>query len=44
MFVTSQVAGAVVAVGLIRMVYPQVGEVADRVVVPRDPVESPNGG
>jgi glycerol uptake facilitator-like aquaporin len=43
MFVVAQLAGAVVAVGLILVIYPGVREVADRVVVPHDTVKSPHG-
>jgi glycerol uptake facilitator-like aquaporin len=44
MFVLAQLAGAAVAIGLIVVIYPRVGEVADRVIVPHDTVEPPNGG
>jgi glycerol uptake facilitator-like aquaporin len=44
MFVVAQLAGAVVATGLILVIYPRVAEVADRVVVPHELGESPNGG
>jgi glycerol uptake facilitator-like aquaporin len=44
LFVLAQLAGATVAFGLIAVIYPGIGEVADRVVVPHDAVESPNGG
>ncbi|MGH9287207.1 MAG: aquaporin [Acidimicrobiales bacterium] len=44
MFVVAQLAGAVVAVGLILVIYPRVRDVADRVVVPHDTVKSPHRG
>jgi glycerol uptake facilitator-like aquaporin len=44
MFVLAQLIGAVVATGLIVVIYPHVGEVANRVVVPHEIGESPNGG
>jgi arsenate reductase len=37
MFVVAQLAGAAVATGLILVIYPHVGEVADRVIVPHEP-------
>jgi glycerol uptake facilitator-like aquaporin len=44
MFVLAQLAGAAVAAGLILVIYPTVSDVADRVIVPHDAVESPDGG
>jgi glycerol uptake facilitator-like aquaporin len=44
MFVLAQLTGAALAVGLVAVIYPDVGAVADRVVVPHETVESPNGG
>jgi glycerol uptake facilitator-like aquaporin len=42
MFVLAQLAGAVVAVGVILVVYPQVADIADKVIVPHEPAESSN--
>ena len=36
MFIVAQLAATVVAVGLIRAIYPHIGDVADQVVVPHD--------
>ncbi len=37
-FVGAQLVGALLAAGLVRLLYPNAGQVADRVIVPSDPV------
>lgn len=36
MFVVAQLVGAAVALATVRVIYPDIGEVADQVVVPHD--------
>jgi glycerol uptake facilitator-like aquaporin len=43
MFIVAQLAGAVLAIGLILVIYPHVTQVAGDVLVPHDGEESPNG-
>jgi len=38
-FVLAQLGAVVVAVALVKLIYPDIGDVADRVVVPRDASE-----
>jgi arsenate reductase len=40
MFIVAQLAGAAAAAALVLVIYPQIGEVADRVIVPHEPLES----
>jgi glycerol uptake facilitator-like aquaporin len=42
MFIVAQLAGAAVATALVLVIYPRVGEVADQVIVPHEPLGSPN--